>query len=78
MNKPTLQSVPLSAGLRWRAGNGWRYEEKLDGRYRVEELPHATVTGELMRGGQFYAFDVLNYEGQDVRSLPLSDRKSVV
>ena len=27
-----------------------------------------------MQGGQFYAFDILNCEGQDLRSLPLSER----
>ena len=64
--------------MRWRAGAGWRYEEKLDGRYHVEELPHATVAGELMRGGQFIAFDVLNCEGQDLRSLPLCERLTIL
>src|ERR1035441_7730287 len=78
MNKPSFESVPLETGLRWRAGAGWRYEEKLDGRYHVEELPHATVAGELMAGGQFYAFDALNCEGQDVRSLPLSERLTIL
>ena len=78
MNKPSFESVPLETGLRWRAGAGWRYEEKLDGRYHVEELPHATVAGELMRGGQFIAFDVLNCEGQDLRSLPLCERMTIL
>jgi hypothetical protein len=78
MNKPSFESVTLETGLRWRAGNGRRYEEKLDGRYHVEELPHATIVGELMRGGQFYAFDVMNYEGQDVRPLPLSERLTIL
>ena len=78
MNKPSFESVPLETGLRWRAGAGWRYEEKLDGRYHVEELPHATVAGELMRGGQFIAFDVLNCEGQDLRSLPLCERLTIL
>ena len=77
--KPTFDSVRLADGLKWRGGNGWRYEEKLDGQLHVEELPHATaVIGELMRGGQFFAFDVLNYNGQDLRSLPLSERLMVL
>ncbi len=69
--KPTIEAVPLADGLKWRVGNGWRYEEKLDGRWHVEELPHGiTVVGELMRGGQFYAFDIITCEGQDLRLLP--------
>src|ERR1022692_283265 len=77
--KPTFDSVRLADGLKWRGGNGWRYEENLDGQLHVEELPHATaVIGELMRGGQFFAFDVLNYNGQDLRSLPLSERLMVL
>lgn len=78
MNKPAFESIPLADGLRWRAGNGRRFEEKLDGRFHLEELPHATVAGELMRGGQFIAFDVLNYEGQDTRSLPLCERLTIL
>ena len=76
--KPTFNSVPLETGLHWRAGHGWRYEEKLDGHWHVEELPHATVVGELMRGGQFYAFDILNCEGQDLRCLPLCERLPIL
>jgi len=69
----------METGLRWRAGDGWRYEEKLDGRYHIEELPHdTTVVGELMRNGQFFAFDVLRYDSQDVRSLPLCERLTIL
>ena len=53
--RPTFNSIPLSEGLRWRPGSGWRYEEKLDGRWHVEDLPRATVVGELMRNGAFFA-----------------------
>src|ERR1039458_3575426 len=78
MNRPSFVSVPLADGLKWRAGNGWRYEEKMDGRYHVKKLPHATVAGELMAGGQFIAFDVINHEGQDVRALPLWQRLAIL
>jgi hypothetical protein len=79
MTKPSFESVPMETGLRWRVGNGWRFEEKLDGRYHVEELPHATtVVGELMRGGQFFAFDIITCNGQDLRPLPLSERLTIL
>jgi len=78
VNKPNFVSVPMETGLRWLAGNGWRYEEKMDGRFHVEELPHATVVGELMRDGRFFAFDALCYNGQDLRSLPLCERLTVL
>lgn len=79
MNKPSFISVPMETGLRWRDGAGWRYEEKMDGQFHVEELTHATtVIGELMRDGQFFAFDVLHYEGQDLRPLPLCERLTVL
>jgi ATP-dependent DNA ligase len=36
------------------------------------------VAGELMRDGQFFAFDVLRYDGQDLRPLPLWERLKVL
>ena len=78
MNKPSFESVPLETGLRWRPGAGWRFEEKLDGCFHVRQFPAGTVVGELMHDGAFYAFDVLNHNGQDVRSLPLSERLKVL
>jgi ATP-dependent DNA ligase len=78
MNKPSFESVPLETGLHWPAGGGWRYEEKMDGCFHVRQFPAGTVVGELMRDGTFYAFDVLNYEGQDTRSLPLSERLAIL
>jgi hypothetical protein len=78
MHKPTFDSVPLADGLKWRGGGGYRFEEKADGRFHVRELPHATIVGELVRCGKFIAFDVLNYNGQDVRPLPLSERLTIL
>jgi len=78
MNRPSFVSVSLADGLKWRAGNGWHVEEKMDGRYHIKELPHATVAGELMAGGQFIAFDVLRYDSQDVHALPLWQRLAIL
>ena len=43
MNKPAFESIPLADGLRWRGGNGWRYEEKLDGQFHVELVPLSAI-----------------------------------
>ena len=78
VTRPAFNSIPLCEGLRWRGGGGWRFEEKMDGRWHIEELPHATVAGELMHGGQFVAFDVLRYDSQDLRPLPLCERLTIL
>jgi ATP-dependent DNA ligase len=72
--KPVFTSVPLAAGLRWRGGGGWRYEEKMDGVWHVETLADATVGGEKMPDGRFFAFDIISYRGEDLRAQPLSGR----
>lgn len=78
MQKPRIDPVPLADGLRWKPAANFRYEEKLDGRFHVEDLPAATVVGELMHSGAFFAFDVVSYRGEDLRQCPLRERLAVL
>jgi len=74
IERPKFINVPPAKGLRWSGGGGWRYEEKMDGVWSVREIGFSTVCGETMRDGTFYAFDIVAYDGQDLRPLPLSQR----
>lgn len=66
--------VPMAVGLAWRGGGGFRYEEKMDGRFHVREVGASVVVGELMRDGRFFAFDCVVIDGQDIRRAPLRER----
>ena len=75
VTKQTYVQVPLAQGLRWGNARGeMLFEEKMDGRWHARSVGKSIVAGELMRGGEFYAFDVAVFDGEDVRQLPLRDR----
>jgi hypothetical protein len=71
---PRKEIVPLAVGLAW--GNGGEiYQEKLDGRFHVRALPCGnTLAGELMRGGNFIAWDCVEFNGTDCRGWGTLDR----
>lgn len=76
--KPQVAAVPLAVGRDWSGGAGYLYEEKMDGRFSTREAVHGRerfiLAGEAMPGGEFYAFDVIQIDGQDVRQRPLRER----
>jgi ATP-dependent DNA ligase len=74
VERPPFVTIPLSAGLCWHGGGGWRYEEKMDGVWSEREFRGSTIIGEQMRDGRFYAFDIIKFEGADIRALPLVTR----
>lgn len=74
IERPKFVSVPLATGLQWKGGGGWRYEEKLDGVWHTKGVNGALLAGELMKSGEFYAFDILTLMGRDLRQLPLWER----
>lgn len=78
ITRPKFINVPLAAGLRWRGGGGWRYEEKLDGVWATQEASGSILIGERMRDGQFFTFDIAQHNGQDVRQLALRERLSIL
>jgi hypothetical protein len=53
--KPTIESVTLADGMRWRGGNGWRYEEKLDGQFHVAGLAALAAVAALGGVGRYEA-----------------------
>lgn len=72
--RPTVESCPLSTALAWRGDGEYLYQEKLDGQWHEMRIGHSVVVGELMKSGEFYAFDVPMLDGQDIRLAPLRDR----
>lgn len=68
----------MATGLKWSGGGGYREEEKMDGVWAVKSEGSNIIVGEQMKDGRFFAFDVCQYKGQDVRSLPLIQRIAIL
>ena len=68
IGKPRKAIVPLAIGLSWR-DDGAIYQEKLDGQchYHKDAETRSLFSGEMMAGGRFVAWDVLEHDGEDVR-----------
>jgi hypothetical protein len=71
--KPFIQSVPLAMARQWRGGGPFLYEEKIDGRWTELEHGGSLVVGETV-GAQFWPFDVVRIDGQDIRHRTLFER----
>ena len=57
--KPTIESVPLADGLKWRGGD-FLYQEKSDGRHEFAEIGGAIVNAERMADGGLVINDILS------------------
>jgi hypothetical protein len=77
ITRPFYGVTSLADALRfdWR---GWHLSEKKDGVWTVRQFDGSLVTGEKMRDGRFYAFDIANHEGQDVRQCAWLDRREAL
>jgi len=71
--KPTIESVPLADGLRWRGGD-FLYQEKSDGRHEFAELPGCLVNAERMKDGSLIVNDLVTFQGEDMRPKPTRSR----
>lgn len=76
IQKPRKVVVPISTGLAWGNEFGFLYQEKVDGRFATQEIVDqhfviAKLAGEQMADGTFYAFDILEYLGEDFREKQL-------
>jgi ATP-dependent DNA ligase len=59
----------------WR---GWQLSEKMDGRFAVRQFAGCTVTGEAMRDGRFYAWDIATAFGEDIRRRQWPERDEAI
>jgi hypothetical protein len=59
----------------WR---GYHLSQKMDGIWQVRQFNGSTITGERMRDGSFYAFDVVQVQGDDVRRCQWRDRREAL
>ncbi len=74
LSRPAFQTVSVADGLNWRGGGEWVYQEKKDGVWAAKEWRGSVLVGEQMRDGCFWAFDIINAQGDDCRNSPLRDR----
>jgi ATP-dependent DNA ligase len=66
ITRPRYIVTSLKSAMEW-SWRGWHLSEKMDGVFAVRQFAGCTVTGESMRAGRFYAFDIAIAFGQDVR-----------
>lgn len=71
---PAKICVPVEVALRDWNREGGIVQQKMDGQFATREIEGVLYAGELMRGGQFYAFDVLEVRGVSVAHWPLKGR----
>ena len=71
---PSKICIPVDVALRdWNRAGGI-VQQKMDGQFSTREIDGVLYAGELMRGGQFYAFDVLAIRGESVAHWSLDAR----
>ena len=77
MNRPLYKETSLADALafNWR---GWHLSEKMDGVWTVRDFDGSLVTGETMRDGSFYGFDIVMADNQDVRHCAWLDRRTAL
>lgn len=75
--RPSYVSMELAdaQSFKWRA---WHLSEKLDGVFAVRQFNGCTVTGEAMRNGRFYAWDIVTAFGEDVRRRQWPERNAAL
>lgn len=80
IEKPTfIEPVPFQDGRAWRGGGEFLYEEKIDGKFATfqDVKNSALIAGEETKAA-FFAFDCLEYGGEDIRRWPLRERLRVL
>lgn len=72
--KPMKAIVPWCEARAWR-GQGWIWQEKMDGIFTTIEAGGLLLAGERLADGRIFAFDVLEVDGQDISCRPLRERR---
>ncbi len=77
ISRPSYQvlSRPAALAQSWR---GWHLSQKMDGVWSVREAAGCIVTGEAMRDGRFFAFDIPCAFGEDIRRRPWIERAAAL
>lgn len=75
--RPRYSVLPLkdALGTSWR---GFHLSEKMDGIYAVRRFNGCAVTGESMKDGRFFAWDIPIAFGEDIRGRKWSEREQVL
>ena len=79
MKRPEYKETTLADALKfnWR-GCDWHLSEKMDGVWTLRDFDRSLVTGETMRDGNFYGFDIVTADNQDVRRCAWLDRRTAL
>ncbi len=78
IKRPSFIEIPLAEGLAWGDEPTFIFEEKMDGIWSVQKHGGAILCGEKMRNGDFYAFDLVALDGQDLRGENLRQRLTLL
>lgn len=70
-------SIPLSEGLKL-SGAGQLWTEKKDGAWATRSFGINTVIGEQTKDGEFWAFDCVEFLGEDIRKMQWSLRWKIL
>lgn len=74
IQRPPYRSITVKQALALPHSARYRWEEKMDGEFACRKINGAVIVGEAMRGGDFYAFDMVELMGVDLRVRPFRER----
>jgi hypothetical protein len=77
IERPKYSVMDLKDALAWH-WRGWHLSQKYDGRFAVRELADSIVTGEAMRSGKFFAWDIPVFFGEDIQRQPWREREQAL
>lgn len=72
ISRPIIRPITLSESRSY--GRDYIAQEKKDGVFALREWRGSTLAGEQMRDGSFWAFDVVQVQGDDCRRFAFEDR----